>query len=90
MKLTKSSTIVFILFSMLCLSGHSQEAVQSDSFQRVKQELWAFGPTSQPLVKSDQQARDQESLDREHAQSPDQEYVPEELTRALIKYSVDL
>ena len=90
MKLFKSSTIVFIIFNILGFNAFAEEAVNSEPFQRVKQELWAFGPNSQLLKSPDQQVQDDDRSVTGPSENADQEHVPEELTRALIKYSVDL
>lgn len=75
---------------MLCLGAFAEDVVKSSSFQRVKQELWAFGPELELQDETNEKAEKRPSKDASHAQQTTPEHIPEELSRALVKYSVDL
>lgn len=90
MRPIKRSAVVFILANVLCFGVFAEDAVKSDSFQRVKQELWAFGPESRPLDSPVKDGPKADSVEASRVEQDSPEHIPEELSRALVKYSVEL
>lgn len=89
MKLIKFSTIALFLASVLAQYGLADEGVHTSSFQQVKLELWSFGPNAGRLGQQERPKQEDQTevskLSQGHSES-----VPEELARALMKYSVEL
>lgn len=88
MKLIKYLTIVSLLstsFSFSLAAGEG-EVIESVSFQRVKRELWAFGPEFSAPQTGQRSIQQQ----KEQLGTTETSEVPEELARALLKYSVEL
>lgn len=89
-KLFNKLTIAFIFTNLLCLSVYAENGVQSPSFQQVKQELWAFGPEAQLTDHQKKEPENTPSKKEAHVHHEAPEKIPEELSRALVKYSVEL